>query len=161
MQHRITTLELRSAGGSVMPPNAADRKSVRRLEKAAKLAESNRRAVITQLMSTAPGREWVWDILAQCHCFATTFNGDALTSAFAEGERNVGLRLLADILAACPDQYIQAQRESNDRNSLNERRSSTESDGRDSEPSPGDDPTPSYPTEWDDRDSAGFNDLLR
>ena len=112
--------------------NAADRKSIRRKEKASKLAESNRRAVITSLMSTAFGREWIWDILASCHCFATTFSGDALTSAFAEGERNVGLRLLSDILTACPDQYIQAQRESNERSSLDERRSSPVSDGGDS-----------------------------
>jgi hypothetical protein len=120
-----------------MPPNAADRKSVRRLEKAAKFAESQRQQTITTLMSTSFGREWIWDILASCHCFVTTFSGDALTSAFAEGERNVGLRILADILVACPEQYIQAQREANDRSHLNERRSSPESDGRDLEPDAG------------------------
>ena len=114
-----------------MVDNAADRKSIRRKEKAAKLAEANRQAVVVSLMSTAFGREWVWDTLAQCHCFSTTFSGDALSSAFAEGERNVGLRLLSDILQACPDQYIQAQRESNERSSLDERRSSPESDGGD------------------------------
>ena len=121
-----------------MPPNAADRKSIRRLEKAAKLADEQRRAVITNLMSTAPGREWVWNILTQCHCFSTTFSGEALSGAFAEGERNVGLRLLSDVLTACPDQYIQAQRESNERSSLDERRSSAESDGGDSGPVSGD-----------------------
>ena len=114
-----------------MVDNAADRKSIRRKEKAAKLAEANRHATITNLMSTSFGREWVWDILTQCHCFSTTFNGEALSSAFAEGERNVGLRLLSDILTACPDQYIQAQRESNERSSLDERRSSPEPDGGD------------------------------
>src|SRR2546421_147521 len=113
----------RSTKAILMPDNAADRKQIRRKEKAAKLADAQRREVITNLMSTSFGREWMWDVLAGCHCFATTFNGDALASAFAEGERNVGLRLLADILVACPDQYIQAMRESNDRNSLNERRS--------------------------------------
>jgi hypothetical protein len=112
--------------------NAADRKSIRRLEKQAKLADANRRAVITSLMSTAFGREWMWDVLAQCHCFATTFNGDALQSAFMEGQRAIGLAIISDIMLACPDQYIQAMRESNERSSLDERRSSPESDGRDS-----------------------------
>ena len=123
--------------------NAADRKSIRRLEKAVKFADEQRRAVITSLMSTAPGREWVWNILTQCHCFSTTFNGEALSSAFAEGERNVGLRLLSDVLTACPDQYIQAQRESNERSSLDERRSSAESDGGDSGSVP-DDSSPDF-----------------
>jgi hypothetical protein len=125
-------------------PNAADRKSIRRLEKAAKLADAQRRQVITSLMSTSFGREWMWDVLSRCHCFSTTFNGDALASAFAEGQRAIGLSLLSDIMIACPDQYIQAQRESNDRDHLDERRSSTESDGGDSgsvdDVDPADDP---------------------
>jgi hypothetical protein len=114
--------------------NAADRKSIRRLEKAAKLADAQRRQVITDLMSTTFGREWMWDVLSRCHCFSTTFNGDALASAFAEGQRAIGLSLLSDIMIACPDQYITAMRESNDRSTTDERRSSTESDGRDSGP---------------------------
>jgi hypothetical protein len=103
--------------------NASDRKSIRRLEKAAKLADAQRRQVITSLMSTTFGREWMWDVLSRCHCFATTFNGDALQSAFAEGQRAIGLSLLSDIMIACPDQYIQAMRESNERTSIDEVRS--------------------------------------
>jgi hypothetical protein len=115
-----------------MGPNAADRKSIRRLEKAAKLADAQRRQVITGLMSTSFGREWMWDLLTRCHCFSVTFNGDALQSAFAEGERNIGIQLINDIMIACPDYFITAMRESNDQSSLNERRSGPESDGRDS-----------------------------
>jgi hypothetical protein len=119
--------------------NAADRKSIRRLEKQAKLADANRRATITSLMSTSFGRQWMWDVLAQCHCFSTTFNGDALQSAFMEGQRAIGLAIISDIMLACPDQYIQAMRESNERSSLDERRSSQESDGGDSGSVPSDD----------------------
>ena len=135
-----------------MPPNASDRKSIRRLEKAAKLADEQRRQVITSLMSTSFGREWMWDVLSRCHCFATTFNGDALTSAFAEGQRAVGLSLLSDIMTACPDSYLQAQRESNERSSLDERRSSAESDGGD----PGSDAAAGYYD--DDLDRGSLND---
>lgn len=115
-----------------MTDSAIDRKSIRRKEKAAKLADSNRQATIKSLMSTAFGREWMWGILARCHCFATTFNGDALQSAFMEGQRAIGLTLISDIMIACPDLYIQAQRESNERSNLDERRSSQESSGGDS-----------------------------
>jgi hypothetical protein len=95
--------------------NASDRKSIRRKEKAARLAEVSRAAVITEVMSTIQGRQWLWDLLGNCHIFSTTFNPEPSISAFQEGQRNVGLFLLADIMAHCPDQYIQAMRESNER----------------------------------------------
>jgi len=117
-----------------MPESAANRKTIRRKEKAARLADTQRQEVLTSIMSTAPGRQWLWDLLASCHCFHTTFTGDALASAFSEGQRAVGLHLLSDILTACPDSYLQAQRESNDRSATNERRSRTESDGGDHRP---------------------------
>ena len=99
--------------------NAADRKSIRRKEKAARLADVQRREVIANVMSTSFGRQWIWDLLASCHIFATTFTTDPQQTAFQEGQRNVGLSLLADIMAYCPDQYIQAMRESNERYNSN------------------------------------------
>ena len=109
--------------------NASNRKSIRRKEKAARLADVQRREVITQVMSTSAGRQWVWDQLALCHIFSTTFTIDPHMSAFQEGQRSAGLALLADILLACPDQYIQAMRESNARSAADEQRSRQESDG--------------------------------
>lgn len=115
-----------------MPPNAADRKDIRRREKQAKLADLQRREVIVQLMGTTAGRQWVWDRLGDCHMFVTTFNGDPYQSAFMEGQRAIGLTLLADIMLACPDSYILAMREANVRSTIDERRSSPVSDGGDS-----------------------------
>lgn len=95
-----------------MLDSASDRKSIRRREKAARLAERQRAEVLTSVMSTPAGREWIWNILGACHCFSTTFTSDALVTAFQEGQRSTGLGLLADILQTCPDQYIAAMRES-------------------------------------------------
>lgn len=119
--------------------NAADRKSIRAKEKVAQLAERARQDVLRNIMSTIEGREWMWNILSEAHIFRSTFNGDALQSAFNEGQRAVGLAILADILIACPDQYIQAQRESHERHhrdnaiasTLAERRRGEVDDGRD------------------------------
>jgi hypothetical protein len=124
--------------------NAADRKSIRRKEKAAHLADVQRREVIANVMSTTYGRQWIWELLSNAHIFVTTFTGEPHSSAFQEGQRAMGLALLADIMIHCPDQYIQAQRESNERyiaaNSANdsdsgpadgERRSGEEPDGGD------------------------------
>lgn len=95
--------------------NAADRKAIRAKEKQAAIAAASSQAVLNVVMSTVEGRRFLWDFLASCHLFSTTFTGDALTSAFAEGERNVGQRLLSDIMVVCPDQYIQAMREAHER----------------------------------------------
>lgn len=98
-------------------PNAADRKSIRAQEKTARIADMQRRDVIVSLMSTAPGRQWLWNLLASTRMFHTTHTpGDPLASAFSEGRRSVGLDLLADIMAYTPDLYIQAMRESHERN---------------------------------------------
>jgi hypothetical protein len=111
--------------------NAADRKSIRRREKAARLADVQRREVIVQLMSSAAGRQYVWDKLSECHIYVTTFNGDALQSAYMEGQRAIGLAMLSDLMIACPDQYILAMREANVRSTTDERRSSPVDDGGD------------------------------
>lgn len=143
-------------------PNAADRKSIRKQEKAARLADRARAEVITSIMSTVSGRAWLWDHLSGAHCFHTTHvPADPLGSAFQEGRRSLGLELLSDIMRACPDSYIQAMKEANERyirpdpnpasaDPLAERRGSPLADGGDSgaepdsDPEAGDDTGPSY-----------------
>ncbi len=44
--------------------------------------------------------------------FRTTFvPGDAMASAFQEGNRNAGLRLFAQVMKAAPDNYVVMTRE--------------------------------------------------
>jgi hypothetical protein len=114
-----------------MPDSTGDRKSIRRLEKQVAIDLAQRHAFVHQMMSNVSGRTWLWHHLTTCHCFSTTFTGDPLTSAFSEGQRSIGLALLAEVMSACPDLYIQAMRESHERTHLAERRSSPQPDGRD------------------------------
>jgi hypothetical protein len=114
-----------------MSYNAAERKDVRRAEKDAKLAEQQRREVIVGLMSAIPGRRWVLETLESCHIFRTSYNRDPTTMAFMEGQRDIGLRLLNDIMASCPDDYILMMRESNERRSTSERTRDPNANGRD------------------------------
>src|SRR5882672_1744496 len=104
-----------------MTYDASDRKEVRKAEKAARQADRARQEVITELMSTTQGRQWLWDLLSSCHVFAQTFTASPLMTAFSEGRRAVGLALLADVMFACPDQYITAAREANVRHNSNDR----------------------------------------
>lgn len=122
--------------------NASDRKLIRKAEKDAKLAELQRREVISGIMSVGPGRSWMLGRLESAHVFATSYNENALAMAFAEGERNQGLQLLSDIMWACPQQYIQMMVERNERDSASRvsRGNHEDSDGGDSTDSGSDDP---------------------
>jgi hypothetical protein len=57
------------------------------------------------------------DLLEQCHVFQTSFSTNALSMAAAEGERNIGLILLGEIMAACPAEYVRMMEERNARSS--------------------------------------------
>ena len=102
--------------------NAADTRAIRARQRELKAREAERKLVVLNLMSSPAGRAYVHDRLQRCHIFETTFVGDALRSAFLEGERNIGLADLAEVMRWCPDQYVQMMREQNDKELANERR---------------------------------------
>lgn len=72
-------------------------------------------SIVRQIMSTMPGRLWMWEILASCHMFenAAILEGDNAVQKtyFLAGERNVGLKLLADVMRLCPREYVLAMSE--------------------------------------------------
>ena len=121
--------------------NASNRKDIREAEKAARQAELARITYLQAAMSTQQGRAWFYDLLEFCHLFNDPFTGQALHEAYLKGERNVGLRIFADIVAHCPDSYLQMMREANARRSERDtdtdtaaaERSGSEDDGWDSE----------------------------
>jgi hypothetical protein len=125
--------------------NSSDRKAIRAAEKAAALRSIQDAEAITAIMSTIPGRAWMWRKLGEAHIFVNNFSGDPIRDAFSAGERNAGLILLADIMLHCPDQYLQMTKEANnerhdsnnrspDADSLAERRSGSFPDRGDSRP---------------------------
>jgi len=74
------------------------------------------RVVVANLLSHPQGRNWMWDLLEGAHMFRPSFiPGDPHASAFAEGERNIGLKLLADIMIAAPDAFTLMLKENNKR----------------------------------------------
>lgn len=82
--------------------------------KAAKARQAEDDAVIQSLMSSVAGRQWMHDMLQSCHVFGSSFTGEAMGTAFREGERNIGLILLTAIMRAHPDAYVQMMKEQND-----------------------------------------------
>jgi len=117
-----------------MPYDASNRKDIRRAEKDAKADEVARIDFLRAAMSTIQGRAWFYNLLEFCHLFSDPFSGQALLEAYSKGERNVGLRIFADLLAHCPDYYIQMVKDANDRRTLR--------DSRRPDPDPDDDSAP-------------------
>jgi hypothetical protein len=122
-----------------------DRKVVKKLEKAAEVRAREDGLVMKNLMNTMAGRAFIYGKLERAHVFATSFSPNALTMAFAEGERSRGLELLSDIMTYCPEQYVPMMREANGRYTATERSVDSDGDGR-VEGSDLDDPGPDSST---------------
>jgi hypothetical protein len=75
------------------------------------------------LMSDKRGRRFMWRLLGESGIYRQTFTGEALSSAFKEGERAQGLRLVGAITQHCPDRFFEMQKEAR----TNERRKESKS----------------------------------
>ena len=78
-------------------------------------------AEIRTQMSTPVSRSYMLERLERSHVFQSCFHTNALTMAFMEGERNIGLQLLNDIMVACPQRYVEMMNERNARDIANDR----------------------------------------
>ena len=79
-----------------------------------RLDRQNEEADVKWLMSQKRGRRMAWRILDHAGVFRSTFAANAMQMAFAEGNRNGGLRLLSLIHSACPEQYHVMMKEHQD-----------------------------------------------
>lgn len=63
---------------------------------------------LTWLMGIKRGRRIVWRLLSHAGVFRQSFDpSNATVTAFQEGQRSMGLRLLAQLMAHCPTGYAQ------------------------------------------------------
>lgn len=116
--------------------NAAERKSIRRAEKAAAEIERARIEFVVAAMSTTQGRVYFHNLLSACSIFDGSFSGDALVEAFTKGQRNIGLMIYNDIVTHSPDEFVLMMKEAQIQEVINDRRLDADSDG---------DPAAEYP----------------
>ena len=85
-----------------------DREKARKAQNdLAKAKEQEFLSDLYNVMATQEGRRFVYRILADCGNYRTSFNTNALSMAFNEGQRNVGLMLQAKAASACQTFYAQ------------------------------------------------------
>ena len=66
------------------------------------------------ICETEHGRRFIWRLIEQAGVGRTTYTGEALSAAFAEGKRNTGLKVFSDVMEACPDQYLVMAKEASE-----------------------------------------------
>lgn len=75
-----------------------------------KLAADQEKADMQWLMGSKRGRRIMWRLLERTGVYRSSFTGNSETF-FREGQRNVGLMLMAQIHEVCPDQYAMMLKE--------------------------------------------------
>ena len=71
---------------------------------------------IKWLMSSRQGRRVMWRLLEMSGPTRSSFDANALRMAFNEGNRNLGVQWLEEVLRNCPETYRVMVKEYNDDN---------------------------------------------
>ena len=104
MSEPAATAEAEIVGG--VSYDTSDPAVVNNARKKAGRQKREELSVVGALMETRQGRGWLYGMLERTHIFQPSFvPGDTHQTAFREGERNVGLMILADIQASAPQLY--------------------------------------------------------
>lgn len=85
-----------------------------------KLTRESEEADLKWLMGSKRGRRILWRSLDRAGVFRLSFNTNAMQMAFAEGNRNEGLRTLALIHSLCPELYPVMVREAANKEQVND-----------------------------------------
>lgn len=83
----------------------------RELEAASRRKRERELGDMRKLLSIPEGRRFLWRLLSDAKVFAASYAGEAPSTFFNEGKRDIGIKVLQEILAAKPDAFSQMQRE--------------------------------------------------
>jgi hypothetical protein len=92
------------------PYNAADEEIVKTRKRKEESVRDRELHDLRTVMASLEGRRFIWRLLDRAGVFRTSFTGNS-TTFFNEGQRNMGLIVLADVHEACADTYIQMMTE--------------------------------------------------
>lgn len=92
--------------------NAANPDQVKEAAQKEKFRKEKELDGLSSILSTETGRKYIYSVLEFCGVYSTIFSAETNRIYFNEGQRNVGLKLIADINTACPDLYVKMIEES-------------------------------------------------
>ncbi len=85
--------------------NAADENQIKIEREKNKFKQDTEDQDLKFLLSSDQGRRFIWNMLEKCGVFKSSFTGSSETF-FLEGQRNIGLKLMSDIMRVDPDSYL-------------------------------------------------------
>lgn len=95
-----------------------DPNKLKRREAQGNIARRRELADVAFLLSTVEGRRFYWRLMRRCGIHKSSMTGNNSTF-FNEGERNIGLVMLADLEEANPDAYVLMLKESKSQEDAN------------------------------------------
>ena len=95
--------------------NAADEQQVSNAKQKEKLQRERELNDLRFILSTDQGRRTMWRYLELCGVYKSSFTGSSETF-FLEGQRNIGLKIIADIMESDPEAYIKMQKTNKENN---------------------------------------------
>jgi len=90
--------------------NVADKEQVKAAESKELRKREQELKDLSDVLQTPYGRRFVWRYLEKCGVYRSSYTGNSETF-FREGERNIGLQLVTDIMDANPEMYLKLVRE--------------------------------------------------
>jgi len=66
------------------------------------------------VMGSKQGRRFMQRLLSGAGLWRSVFSNDPVVMAFNEGNRNLGLKMLSDLVEACPEKYFEMLKEHQD-----------------------------------------------
>lgn len=92
--------------------DASDPKQVNNARKKGARKKAERLRVVEALMQHKEGRQWLREFMESCDIFGNPMvQGDPYGTHFRLGQQNAGKRVLMDIIAASPDNYVVMMKE--------------------------------------------------
>lgn len=90
--------------------NAIDPEELERAERGIEDAASD----LKWVLSDPRGRRFLWELLGRCGLYRLSYEHSGSATMFKEGERNIGLELVARIMSVDHTAYLLAQTEAHE-----------------------------------------------
>lgn len=95
--------------------NAADENQVKGADRKQKSARDRELNEVCSILETVQGRRYLWRLLERCGVYKTSFDTNGSRVYFNEGQRNIGLSILAEVNDANPNAYVTMMKEAKER----------------------------------------------
>jgi len=98
-----------------MVKNAANESQAKDSQQKQKLKQDVDDNDLRFILASPQGQRFVWKLLQSCGVFKSSFTGSSETF-FLEGQRNIGLKLISEVMRVDPESYLKMHKSSKGEN---------------------------------------------